>query len=247
MTAASAQDDAVVIAACTRYRQPRSILDIGAGDGELLVRIATLRNAHGDRQPAFYGIDVDASGLATAHRRLATTAPAAQVTLLHADATTHPLPRVELACINPPLLPGETGFVTANGDLFWQAMLRRLANERFAEVALLHLFGFHSDTGQHGEFRSLAATLRAYGLHATVAYAGRRSISTTSRIRRTLPELARVFPRSTIYVDGNARELQLLPPNAPAQLAVDHHVYVIGAPAATRAARPHTRQTATPT
>jgi SAM-dependent methyltransferase len=244
MTAESARDDAAVIAACTRGRQAASVLDIGAGDGELLVRVASHRAAHGQPQPAFYGIDVDTAGLATARQRLATTAPGAPVTLIHADATTHALPRVQLACINPPLLPGETGFVTGDGDFFWQAMLRRLATEHFAQTTLLHLFDFHNTDPDRG-FPSLPATLHACGLHASVAYSGRRHIGPTSRIRRTLPELAQAFPRARVYLDGTARQLQDVPRDPPEQLAVDHHVYVIGLPAATRPTHPHdTRTTA---
>jgi hypothetical protein len=224
-TATSSHDDAALLAACARQHRPTSVLDVGAGTGELLLGLAAQRPT-----PALHGIDVDAAALHVAHERLVGAAPHARLQLIHADATTHPLPRVRLACINPPLLPGETGFTGLDGDLFWHTMLRRLATEPFADVALLHLFGFHGLTTPTGSFPSLHATLALYGLQATRTYSGTRRIGPDSRIRRAMPDLQQAFPQGTIYVQGVRRQLKDLPPSPSAPLAIEHYVYTIGAP-----------------
>lgn len=221
--AGSHLDDAARLAVCALGHQPRTVLDIGAGDGELLVCLAGLGStAH------LLGIELDETRRTRAEERLAASAPPGGYRVLAGDATRQPIPRADLACVNPPMLPGELGFADARArSLFWQTILRRLAHERFADVLLLHLFGFHGITGPTGPFEPLTSVVDDCLLDAACIYAGRRRIAEHSRIRTALPALRRCFPAGTIYVGQAPTPLAAIAPAPSCPLAIDHYIFEI--------------------
>ncbi len=93
--------------------------------------------------------------------------------------------RFDVVIANPPMLPGETGFIVS-GDLFWERLIKKIKDEKFSGVVYLHLFNFYLDCFLNERALVLADECRNQELDFRILAGWKRELSSTSAISKWL-------------------------------------------------------------
>jgi hypothetical protein len=191
---AGSQRDAIVLAHTVDVDAGRlhSVVDVGCGSGIVGILLAIQRP-----DLKVLAADVEygqcAATLANARARHLR----GRVMPWCVDALAVPWKRDQVLVCNPPLLPGETGWMFADGNPtapFWSRLIRHVGRNTAAARMYLHLFECHGITERTGAFPSLLEVAHEWGFTVRCVYRGSRDVAADSQIRIRLPDLARVFP-----------------------------------------------------
>ena len=135
---------------------------------------------------------------------------------------------------NPPLIPGERGYLYSSSDdfpLFWQKLVWKFYVEEGPRNLLLHLFEFNGISSRTGENPSLIEITNNLGLKLAILYRGEREVGLGSKIRACLDILAKSFPKSHLNIYGSNVSLGTLGAGYKLydtdQLFVEHQVALI--------------------
>ncbi len=218
--------DALALALVVIERAPAGlVLDVGCGTG-IIGHLLTAKR----EDLRVLGIELDASRSELAR---ALGAGRERVEFLRAEALSVELPAASAVCCNPPLLPGELGFMH-QGQPLWFGLARKISREAVCSRIYLHLFEFHGIHSRSGEWPCMAELAAELGAELHVAHRGARPVSCDSQIRRRLADLAACHGDEPLLIDDvpvPLRELARAPKRyAGARWAIPHCVVELQLP-----------------
>jgi len=177
------------------------LIDIGCGNG-LVSLYVTMQRPNID----VLAIDIDYKICVKAISNVSRHGMKNRITVLNSDFFALNPPDAIAFCCNPPLIPGEVGFLyTKNGreTPFWIALLEYVRILPIKPIVYLHLFDFHGlENARTGSWPTLEeiAISNKYNIHWM--YHGIRNIGATSKIRKHFQEIAKTFPRGPVIING---------------------------------------------
>jgi len=184
------------------------LIDIGCGSG-----LVSLYVAFHHPSVSVLAIDVNYQKCLDAHNTAKIANLHGRFRVVCGDAMKMYLPDAEAICCNPPLLPGEVGFLqewAGEQVPFWVALVNHVSMLSCTPQIYLHMFDFHGISRATGAWPSLEQVALACGFQVTYLHRGVRYVGPFSRIRKTLPKLADYFPRGSLIVEGEAISFQTI-------------------------------------
>jgi SAM-dependent methyltransferase len=190
------------------HMEDRLLLDLGCGKGLVGIYVAAFRAS-----VDVIGIDINLDRCVTARRNAAALGIEGRYISVCGDALELFLSKEASVCCNPPLLPGENGFLyrDTNGiTTFYTALIERLHFMGNRPSLYLHFFDCLGLFSKTGDLPSLYETVHSNSLYIKRLYTGSRPVALESRIRKSIPDLARICPDGEIIIGNSVIALKEL-------------------------------------
>lgn len=180
------------------------IVDAATGDGRAAITILQHR-----RDLFVTGVDIDHRRCLRATQRARENGVSHRYKVVCGSFFDLRLSPTVVVIANPPLLPGEVGFLSAESGVeqtFPERLIRRVAQMRSAAV-LMHVFDFHGIFTGTGSFPALADVAHEVGCKLDRVYSGWRPILPGSNVLASIEAVASRFPLGEMRFAGRVRPL----------------------------------------
>jgi hypothetical protein len=206
ITTGASIDACLLANAVTTYMQEGFLVDVGCGNGIVGIIVAL-------KCPGIHvlGIDTVKEACSTTEKKVIEYNLLDRFSIINGDALQMAIPKADAICSNPPLLPGEIGFLSEISKkklLFWAYLVERLSEKSLTGNIFLHLFDFHGIFTRTGAFPCLREVANEHNFELRQLYQGSRPVSSASKIRKSLPHLADFFPEGTLLINGHAETIK---------------------------------------
>jgi SAM-dependent methyltransferase len=223
--------DALRLATATAHvAAPGLVVDIGCGAGGVAVPLLQART-----DLRVLGVEIDPSLAAEARHRAQVAGVGRRLSVLVADGLVAPLPTAVIsATVNPPLLPGEQGWLLTSGERrqpFAHAIVERLAAVPSLSDIWVHLFDFWGVDVPYADRPTLVQVASANGFEIGYPHRGWRAVGQESAIRAALPDLARLFPATPVRVGSAQLPIADVLSDTPDLLHIRHTIARLHRPA----------------
>ena len=193
---AGATIDALTLAQVVSAEMASGLLiDIGCGNGNVGIHIAR-------QHPDITVVGIDLSLFKCKEAALFHTLHISNFHVVCGDMCFMPFSRADAVCSNPPLLPGEPGFILRSPrgarELFWHLLVEE-ANSHGVHLIYIHLYDFHGIEERTGDWLCLEEVALREGYRVTYPYRGVRYVGLSSNIRSKIPALRDYFPNGKFF------------------------------------------------